>query len=145
MTRAAAAMGTAFIGVALAGATAVPRTRMGRALAVRAPAVRTRVVREGAVGAGGAYATVVEVAYAPGASSAPHVHDCPVVAYVARGAIRSQRAGEPAALYETGEAFIETPGVAHAVSANASRTAPATLIATFVCIPGTASRPGGPR
>src|SRR5262245_49574 len=32
--------------------------------------------------------SVIEVNYAPGASSAPHSHPCPVIGYVAEGLIR---------------------------------------------------------
>lgn len=78
-------------------------------------------------------ATVLEVTYAPGGASPPHVRTCPVVAYVARGAVRSRGAGGAAVVYRAGESFIEAPGVTHVTSANASRTAPATLVATVVC------------
>jgi len=39
--------------------------------------------------------TVVEVVYGPGQSSRPHSHPCPVIGYIAEGAIRSQVKGEP--------------------------------------------------
>ncbi len=37
--------------------------------------------------------SVVEVAYGPGDSSAPHSHPCPVVGYVVEGALRMQVKG----------------------------------------------------
>ena len=75
----------------------------------------------------------VEVSYAPGASSAAHSHPCPVIAYVTEGAVRSQVNDGPETIYKTGEAFYEAPNGVHRVSANASQTEPAKLLAMFVC------------
>jgi quercetin dioxygenase-like cupin family protein len=77
--------------------------------------------------------SVIEVRYGPGESSAPHSHTCPVIGYVAQGSIRTQVKGEPEAIYKTGESFFEAPNGIHLVSANASATSPAILIAYFVC------------
>ena len=76
---------------------------------------------------------LVEVTYAPGDSSPPHSHPCPVVGHVAEGAIRSQVRGEPESTYTAGQSFYEAPNGVHQISANASRTEPATLLAYFVC------------
>ena len=76
---------------------------------------------------------LVEVTYGPGEASPAHSHPCPVIAYVAQGEIRSQVEGQPEAVYKTGESFYEAPNGIHAVSANASQTKPAKLIAFFVC------------
>src|SRR5919108_6064685 len=65
--------------------------------------------------------TVLEVTYAPGATSLPHSHPCPVVAYVVLGAIRSQVKGEPETVYRMGESFFEPANGVHLISANASR------------------------
>jgi quercetin dioxygenase-like cupin family protein len=78
-------------------------------------------------------AKLVEVAYPPGGSSAPHRHPCPVIGYVLEGAIRSQVRGQPESTYQAGESFYEAPNGVHQVSANASSTAPARLLAYFVC------------
>lgn len=78
-------------------------------------------------------AKAVEVSYGPGASSPAHSHPCPVLAYVAEGAIRSQVNDEPERVYKTGETFYEAPNGVHRVSANASQTESAKLIAFFVC------------
>jgi len=82
---------------------------------------------------------VVRVQYAPGESSSPHSHPCPVVGYVLQGAVRMQ-VQEPSAthpgpvtMYHAGDSFYESPGGQHLVSANASRTQPAVFTATFVC------------
>ena len=76
---------------------------------------------------------VVEVSYAPGEASPAHSHPCPVIAYVVDGEIRSQVEGQPEAVYKAGESFYEAPDGIHQVSANASRTKPAKLLAIFVC------------
>ncbi len=76
---------------------------------------------------------VHDVTYAPGGSSAAHSHPCPVIAYVTEGAIRSQVNDGPETVYKTGEAFYEAPNGVHRVSANASQTEPAKLLAFFVC------------
>ena len=78
-------------------------------------------------------ATLVEVRYGPGESSAPHSHPCPVIGYVLQGAIRTQLNGEAEAIYKPGESFYEPPGSLHQVSANASTTEPAKFIAFFLC------------
>jgi quercetin dioxygenase-like cupin family protein len=78
-------------------------------------------------------ATLVEVNYGPGESSAPHSHPCPVIGYVVAGALRTQVRGEQEVLYQAGESFYEPANGVHVVSANASQTEPAKLIAYFVC------------
>jgi quercetin dioxygenase-like cupin family protein len=78
-------------------------------------------------------ATVVEVTYAPGGSSTPHSHPCPVIVYVVEGALRAQVRGEPESTYQAGESFYELPNGVHQVSANASQTEPVKFLAYFVC------------
>lgn len=78
-------------------------------------------------------ATLVEVNYGPGESSPPHSHPCPVVVYVVSGSVRSQVKGRPEATYKAGDSFYEPPNGVHLVSANASQTAAARLVAFFVC------------
>jgi quercetin dioxygenase-like cupin family protein len=76
---------------------------------------------------------VVEVSYAPGGSSPPHSHSCPVIAVVVQGAIRTQVKGEREAVYQAGQGFYEAPNGVHLISANADKTKPAKLLAYFVC------------
>jgi len=78
-------------------------------------------------------ADVVEVTYGPGAASPPHSHPCPVIGYVLEGSVRTQVRGQPETVYTAGQSFYEAPNGAHLVSANASSTKPAKLIAFFVC------------
>jgi quercetin dioxygenase-like cupin family protein len=80
--------------------------------------------------------TVVSVIYAPGGFSRPHRHAGSVTAYIVKGEIRSQLAGGPVQVYKPGETFFEPPGSVHQVSANASQTEPAELIAVFVADEG---------
>ena len=74
------------------------------------------------------------VDYAPGGSSAAHHHarSAFIYAHVLAGAIRSQVDSEPARVYRAGEAWFESPGAYHPVSANASDTEPARLLAVFI-------------
>lgn len=78
-------------------------------------------------------AHVVEVTYGPGAASPPHGHPCPVIGYVMQGSLRTQVKGQPEAVYKAGESFYEAPNGVHLISANASNTEPAKLLAFFVC------------
>lgn len=76
----------------------------------------------------------VLVEYSPGGSSPAHIHapSAFIYATVLEGAIRSQVNDGPAKVYHKGENFFEKPGDRHAVSANASDTEPAKLLAVFV-------------
>ena len=76
----------------------------------------------------------VLVEYAPGGSSPGHTHPKSAFIYatVLEGAIRSQVNGGPVKVYHAGESFSENPGDRHDVSANASATEPARLLAVFV-------------
>jgi quercetin dioxygenase-like cupin family protein len=82
--------------------------------------------------------TVVEVAYSPGGFSQPHRHPASgfVFAYVLSGTIRSQVEGEPEAVYSAGQYWTEPPNSHHIVSANASKTEPARLIAYVIADDG---------
>lgn len=76
----------------------------------------------------------VLVEYGPGGYSPGHTHakSAFIYATVLEGAIRSQINDEPVATYEAGQSFSELPGDRHSVSANASETKPARLLAVFV-------------
>jgi quercetin dioxygenase-like cupin family protein len=81
--------------------------------------------------------TAVLVRYAPGAASPSHHHAGSVFAYVLSGVIRSQvSTGGPVKDYKAGESFFEPPGSDHLISANASTTEPASLLAIFVADDG---------
>ena len=76
----------------------------------------------------------VLVEYGPGGYSPSHTHakSAFIYATVLEGAIRSQVNGGPLTVYKAGESFSEMPGARHDVSANASETEPAKLLAVFV-------------
>jgi quercetin dioxygenase-like cupin family protein len=76
----------------------------------------------------------VLVEYGPGGFSAGHTHPKSAFIYatVLEGAIRSKVNDGPATVYKAGQSFSEMPGDRHAVSANASETEPAKLLAVFV-------------
>ncbi len=80
--------------------------------------------------------TVVRVFYGPGGFTPPHYHAGSVTAYVTKGQIRSQLGGGPVETFKVGQSFFEPPGSTHLVSANASTTEPAELIAIFVADEG---------
>jgi len=76
----------------------------------------------------------VLVEYGPGGYSPAHRHPQSAFIYatVLEGGIRSQVNDEPATTYEAGQSFSELPGDRHTVSANASDSKPAKLLAVFV-------------
>lgn len=80
--------------------------------------------------------TVVRVFYGPGGFTPPHRHAGSVTAYITKGEIRSQLGGGPVETFKVGQSFFEPPGTTHLVSANASITEPAELIAVFVADEG---------
>ena len=76
----------------------------------------------------------VLVEYEPGGFSDAHMHPKSAFIYatVLEGAIRSQVNDGPVTTYRAGESWSEQPGDRHLVSANASTTEPARLLAVFV-------------
>jgi quercetin dioxygenase-like cupin family protein len=76
----------------------------------------------------------VLVEYGPGGTSPGHTHPKSAFIYatVLEGAILSQVNNGPVKVYHAGESFPEFPGDHHRVSANASKTEPARLLAVFV-------------
>jgi quercetin dioxygenase-like cupin family protein len=80
--------------------------------------------------------TIVRVFYGPGGFTRAHRHSGSVTAYITKGEIRSQLAGGPVETFKVGQSFFEPPGATHLVSANASNTEAAELIAVFVADEG---------
>ena len=76
----------------------------------------------------------VLVEYQPGGSNPAHTHPKSAFIYatVLEGAIRSKVNNGPEKVYRAGENWAEVPGDHHVVSANASDTQPARLLAVFV-------------
>ena len=76
----------------------------------------------------------VLVEYDPGDASPAHTHPKSAFIYatVLEGAIRTSVNDWPVVTYRAGQNFSEMPGDRHGISANASETEPAKLIAVFV-------------
>jgi len=76
----------------------------------------------------------VLVEYGPGGYSPAHTHPKSALIYatVLEGAVKMQINQGPVRTYKAGENFTEMPGDHHGVSANASETAPARMLAVFV-------------
>jgi quercetin dioxygenase-like cupin family protein len=72
------------------------------------------------------------VTYPPGGASPPHRHDAQVFVYVLEGELIMQVQGGPKVTLKPGETFYESPSDVHAVSANASQTAPAKFLVFII-------------
>ena len=75
----------------------------------------------------------VLVEYGPGGYSPSHTHAKSALIYatVIEGEVRSRVNDGPEKIYRTGENWTELPGDHHGVSANASATNPAKILAVF--------------
>jgi quercetin dioxygenase-like cupin family protein len=80
----------------------------------------------------------IEVEYPAGGASPSHRHpkSAFIYAYVLSGEIVSAVDNEEPRIYRSGEGWYEAPGAHHRVSRNASKTAPAKLLAIFIMDPG---------
>lgn len=76
----------------------------------------------------------VLVEYGPGGFNPSHMHPKSAFIYatVIEGSVKSQVNGGEVKVYKTGEHWTEAPGDHHQVSANASETEPAKLLAVFI-------------
>ena len=94
----------------------------------------TQVYQHALPGVPGKSLKGVLVEYGPGGYSPSHRHARSAIIYatVLEGAIRSQVNDGPARIYRAGENWTELPGDHHRVSANASATRPAKILAVFV-------------
>jgi quercetin dioxygenase-like cupin family protein len=125
-------------GLAVAAGLALAAAPPGRAASTGEGATVKPLLSEKLPKLPGKTLTVVEVDYRRGGFSAPHRHPASgfVFAYVVSGAIRSQVEGEPLRVYSAGQSWTEPPNAHHLVSANASKTRPARLIAYIVADDG---------
>jgi quercetin dioxygenase-like cupin family protein len=87
------------------------------------------------------------VSYPPGGRSGSHRHapSAFIAGYVLSGSIRSAVDDGPEEVYGAGQTFFESPGAHHRVSANASESEPASLLAIFVVDTGAALTIPDPR
>jgi quercetin dioxygenase-like cupin family protein len=116
----------------------------------------TQVYQHAIAGVPGKSIKGVLVEYGPGGYSPSHTHAKSALIYatVIEGEIRSKVNDGPEKTYRTGDNWTELPGDHHVVSANASETKPAKILAVFVVddqdavltMPdaGPAKRPGPP-
>jgi quercetin dioxygenase-like cupin family protein len=110
---------------------------IGSAAAAGSPLDKVEVITSHALpNVPGKRVTIVRVFYGPGGFSRAHRHAGSVTAYITKGEIRSQLGGGPVETFGVGQSFFEPPGSTHLVSANASNTEPAELIAVFVADEG---------
>src|SRR4029079_8509009 len=73
-------------------------------------------------------ASVTELEYKPGGSSEAHRHPGHTFVYVLEGALTAKIDDGPEKTYHPGQMFYEPPMHLHAVSKNASETAPAKFL-----------------
>src|SRR6476661_4507781 len=108
--------------IPLAQVTAAPRSKVTVVFDQALPNVPGKSMR------------AVLVEYEPGGESPAHMHPKSAFIYatVLEGAIRSQVNDGAVKTYKAGQSFSELPGQIHRVSANASETQPAKLLAVFV-------------
>ncbi|KAJ5978511.1 Cupin 2 conserved barrel [Penicillium viridicatum] len=75
----------------------------------------------------------LRVEFPPNGSTPPHRHGgANVGAYVLKGTLLNKMNEDPMKTIEEGGSWFEAPGCHHRISDNASKTEPATLIATMV-------------
>lgn len=75
---------------------------------------------------------MLTVEYAPGQSSPAHRHNADTFVYVIEGALLMGVKGKEPVRVEAGQTFHESPTDVHAVSRNASDTAPAKFLVFFI-------------
>jgi len=128
----------ALTGLGIAAALALAADQPGQAASTGEGETVKQIFRQKLPNVPGKTLTVVQVDYRPGGFSAPHRHPPSgfVFAYVLSGAIRSQVEGAPLGVYRAGQTWTEPPNAHHIVSANASKTEPARLIAYIIADDG---------
>jgi quercetin dioxygenase-like cupin family protein len=124
--------------VALVAATDVRAQETGSSNTVQLPGSKhakvTLVYQHALPGIPGKSVKGVMVEYGPGGYSPSHTHAKSALIYatVIEGEVRSKVNDGPERTYRTGENWTELPGDHHLVSANASETKPAKILAVFV-------------
>jgi quercetin dioxygenase-like cupin family protein len=75
----------------------------------------------------------LRIEFPPNGSTPPHRHGgANLGAYVLKGTLLNKMNEEPMKTFEEGGSWFEAPGCHHRISDNASKTEPATVIATMV-------------
>ena len=96
------------------------------------PALVKQLIDKELQGVPGKELLTLTVEYPPGGASPPHRHNAQVFVYVLDGELTMQVAGSPALTLRRGQTFYESPADVHVVSANASKTAPATILVFMI-------------
>jgi quercetin dioxygenase-like cupin family protein len=109
----------------------------GAVLADASPAAVKQLMTKELAAAAGKEVLMSTVTYPPGGASPPHRHDAQVFVYVLEGELIMQVQGGPKVTLKPGETFYESPSDVHAVSANASETAPAKFLVFIIKDKGT--------
>ena len=104
----------------------------GVASADASPAAVMQLMTKELVGNSGKEVLMSTVTYPPGGASPPHRHDAQVFVYLLEGELVMQVQGGPKVTLKPGETFYEGPSDVHAVSANASQTAPAKFLVFII-------------
>jgi quercetin dioxygenase-like cupin family protein len=104
----------------------------GIVLADVGPAAVKQLMTKDLVAAAGKEVLMSTVTYPPGGASPPHRHDAQVFVYVLEGELFMQVQGGPRVTLKPGDTFYESPSDVHAVSANASQTAPAKFLVFII-------------
>lgn len=109
-----------------------PLLLSGAVLADPGPAAVKQLMTKDLVAATGKEVLMSTVTYPPGGASPPHRHDAQVFVYVLEGELIMQVQGGPKVTLKPGDTFYESPSDVHAVSANASQTAPAKFLVFII-------------
>ena len=92
----------------------------------------TPLLAQDLAGIAGKEGLVALVEYPPGGTTAAHRHNADVFVYVLEGSLEMQVQGGSPVTLGAGQVFHEAPADVHAVSRNASATAPAKFLVFFV-------------
>ena len=95
-------------------------------------AIVKQLMTKDLAGAAGKEVLMVTVEYLAGGASLPHRHNAQVFVYVLEGKVRMQVQGSAAVTLGPGETFYESPDDIHTISANASRTKSARILAFII-------------
>ncbi len=125
---------TTFLMLASGSANAQSSTNKSVTFAGAKNAKVTQVYQHAVPGIPGKAIKGVLVEYGPGGYSPAHTHAKSAIIYatVIEGSVRSQVGNGSVTTYQTGQNWTELPGDHHRVSANASETQPAKILAVFV-------------
>jgi quercetin dioxygenase-like cupin family protein len=132
----AATIASALVGGKTLHPTALTPLIEGNAAAAR-PATSVEVISCSALPhVPGKSITTAVVTFPPGAYSPRHRHPGSVTAYVLKGTIRSQLAGDAPRVFAAGQSWFEPPGAVHLFPDNPNDRETAQLLAVYVANDG---------